>query len=46
MIFDGDDAEVARPAETAIRSASIVDEQKTNTMTATKEIMSYVEEKV
>jgi hypothetical protein len=46
VIFDGDDAEVAPPAETAIRSASIVEEQKINTAAATKEIMSYVEGKV
>jgi hypothetical protein len=46
VIFDGDDAEVALRAETAFRSASIVEEQKANTAAATKEVMSHVEEKV
>ena len=46
VIFDGDDAEVAPPAETAIRSASIVEEHRASIAAATKEVMSHVEEKV
>jgi hypothetical protein len=46
VIFDGDEAEVAPPAETAVRSASIVQEHRASIAAATKEAMAHVEEKV
>ena len=46
VIFDGEDAEVAPVAETAVRTASIAEERKIRMSISTKEVTQHFQEKV
>ena len=46
VIFDGEDAEVASVAETAVRTESIAEERKIRMSISTKEVTQYFQENV
>jgi hypothetical protein len=46
VIFDGEDAEVAPVAETAVRTASIAEERKIRMSISAKEVTQHFQEKV